>query len=429
MAKPSRIRRIARRARDYFPLTRLGVILGGLGTLAILHYGLKELDLVLLGAGIAGAGATLIGLLCTLFGLLVIGISLRRRKPLDTPISLECGYPSETGFSLPRLGWLPIVRFTWEWSAPRAQIRKLRGRGRAIEEVRPTSRGWADVIERRIVIGDVFGLTEIAFTNIERRPVRVMPSVGGLRQMHIVHSLSGGSDIPHPEGTPEGDRMDLRHYTPGDPIRFVLWSVFARTRELVVRTPERALSAARRTLAYLVAGSADEPAAGAARVAVDVGALGRDFAFGADGVEEPASNKDAAMEALARSGGAERDTAGLGLAGFIDQAAKGPIARTVVFVPGRPGPWLEGVTAAAARLPRDAAGRAPLEFVVCTDGVVPSRAIKVASKMAFRPEEREAGDERVDASELMQVVGALGRLGGKVLVVDRRDGHVHRAAG
>src|SRR4029079_7109799 len=99
---------------------------------------------------------------------------------------------------------------------------------------------------------------------------------------------------------------------------------------------------------------------------------------------------------------------GIGLATFIEAASKGPVSRTVVFVPGKPGPWLEGVKHAASRLPRDAAGRTPLEFVVCTDGVDPARGGRAAANLAFRSPDDGKVEERVDAEELMQVVGALG---------------------
>jgi hypothetical protein len=258
----------------------------------------------------------------------------------------------------------------------------------------------------------------------------MLPSVGGLRQMHVVRTLSGGSDITHPDGTPDGERLDLRAYAPGDPIRFILWNVFARTRELVVRTPERALEAAKKTMAYLVSGPGDEPAAGAARVAVDVGALGKDWAFGADGVDEPATNKSAALEALAKSASADPNECGKGLARFVKQAAAGGSGRALVFVPGKPGPWLDGLIEAARQIPTDARGLAPLEFIVCTDGVA-----KATKRGLFRrlvtsdPAGHEAHDAPVDAEELQRVVAALGKLRARVLIVDRRDGHVTLAAG
>lgn len=415
-----------RRARELFPLTWLGVAVLGL-TSAAIAVGWDEVDLVLLGAGVIGA-------IAVLFALLVVGIAVWRVRVRLSALPrvegarvLECGYPVRTGFVMPRLWFLPGVRLTWSWIEPIAKVRMLQAGLSLEEEVTPIQRGWRDDLTRQVTVGDPFGLATVTMTHVEPRPVRMLPSVGGLKSMHVVRTLAGGSDLAHPEGTPEGDRLDLRHYAPGDPIRFVLWRVFARTRELVIRQPERALSAARKTMAYLVAGSGDEPAAGAARVAVDVGALGGDWAFGADGVPTPASNKDDALEALARSASAPESEHGRGLAPFIERASPDAGGRTVVFCPGRPGPWLDGVTESAKRLPRGSHGRPALEFVVCTDGVhARSKKRGWLGKVAMVPEQT-APDGGVDADELQRVVAALQRLHATVIVVDRRDGHVHVA--
>src|SRR5690606_13705720 len=123
----------------------------------------------------------------------------------------------------------------------------------------------------------------------------------------------------------------------------VLWKVFAKSRELIIRTPERAISPARKTAVYMVADQGDEPAAGAARTAIDVGAFGGDWVLGADGTSEVTKSRDHALELLARSAHASADQAGAGLANFLLDAAPGAMARAVVFVPPTPGAWLDRV--------------------------------------------------------------------------------------
>ncbi len=426
-----KLRRLLRRVRAGFPLTGLGVAVAGLVTVA-LAFGVGELDLVLLGAGAVGLVSLLVSLVTVTLGWLQVRMALRRLPTSETPVVLECGYPARTGFRLPRLRFVPGARVRWRWVDPEARVRLLPAGGWLEEEVWPTTRGMREQLVRRIEIGDALGLATVAFERTEARPVRLLPSVGGLRQMHVVRTLSGGSDHAHPEGSPDGERLDIRSYAPGDPIKYVLWSVFARSRQLVIRTPERALSAARKTLAYLVAGAGDEPAAGAARVAVDAGALGGEWAFGADGVAEPASTKEAALEALARSAHAPRDAAGQGLATFMREAAATSTGRALVFVPGKPGPWLDGLVKAAAQIAPDTTGRVPLEFIVCTDGVHPGGERPSALKRALvtgGDEGFEASDAPVAPDELSRVVQALGRLRARVIVVDRRYGHVHLAAG
>lgn len=418
----------AQRARRGFPLTRLGVAFVVLAGIA-LRIGWREVDLILLGAATIAIVTLAIGLVGVALAWWRVRVALRAAGESATALSIECDFPARTGFRLPRLRWLPGARVTWRWLEPDADLRLVEAGPWIEEEVTPRGRRWSDSLRRAIEVGDAFGLCAITIEHVERRPVRILPSVGALEQMHVVHTLSGGSDITHPQGSPEGERLDIRQYAPGDPIRFVLWSVFARTRELVVRTPEKALSAARRTLAYLVTGPADEAAAGAARVAVDVGALGGDWAFGADGIDAPASTREAALEALAKSASAPRESAGSGLASFLRTASKDGSGRAVVFVPGKPGPWLEGVLRAAQELPRDVTGRAAIDFVVCTDGVERASARSGLAKLALREREGEEDEGRVAPSELAKVVGELGKLRARVVIVDRRGGHVQQASG
>lgn len=425
----SQARDILRRLRDGFPLTTLGVAVAALSALC-LWIGFGDVDLVLVGAGAVGAIALSLSLVTVALGTFRVRRALARVGATETALTMECGYPVRTGFRLPSLRLLPGVRVTWRWTEPQANVRLLEdGLFWLEEEITPHVRGWAESVRRRIEIGDAFGLATVALNPDEIRPVRLLPSVGGLKQMHVVRTLSGGSDLTHPDGTPEGERLDLRAYAPGDPIRFVLWNVFARTRELVVRTPEKAISHAQKTMAYLVSGPGDEPAAGAARVAVDVGALGGDWAFGADGVAEPAETKNAALEALARSASADPAECGKGLAAFVEKASAGDGGRALVFVPGKPGPWLDGLLAAAKSIPRNKMGLAPFEFIVCTDGVGAAKPRSLLRRATQHDGPKDTHDAPVDRDELNRVVSALAKLRARVLVVDRRDGHVTEAGG
>ena len=151
-----------------------------------------------------------------------------------------------------------------------------------------------------------------------------------------LQALASGEGIAHPAGRPEGDRMEMRRYVPGDSPRHILWKAFARSRPLEVRTPERSVQRARRTLAYLVAGPDDEAAAAAARVALESSALGEAWLFGADGTDAPTDRLDAALRAIARSAGA-REPAGDPIAGlrrFLGLI--GPSRAREMFFTGRP---------------------------------------------------------------------------------------------
>src|SRR5262249_51070283 len=154
--------------------------------------------------------------------------------------------------------------------------------------------------------------------------------------------------------------LELRRYSAGDPARFIHWKVFARARKLMVRTPERALSVARRAAAFLIAGERDDASAAVARLALERRPLGSDWGFRADAQIAGVTGIPEALDALIRSGGLHAN-AGAGLSAFAENAErKGPVS-LVVFAPSRPGPWLERVATAARKR--------KLRVVIGVDGV------------------------------------------------------------
>lgn len=414
----TRVLTAVRSLSEVFPLTSAGLLISAACAVALFHYGFVELDLILLGVGSVGLGVAVLSLLLTSLAAWLTWRRVRRALRGGDPLRLECAYWAPSGFALPSLWYIPFVQVSWRWLSPLARVRITRKRRRASEEICPDRRDSHSQIVRRFDIGDIFGLCSISFRVTEQRSVRFTPWVGALRQMHVLRGMSGGQDISHPEGPTEGDRYDMRHYVAGDPIRFVLWKVFAKSRHLVVRTPERAISPSKQTVAYLVASDSDEPAAGAARVAVDLGALGAEWLLGADGCPDVAESKDSALDVLARSARATAEQSGNGLGGFLDSVAKSRVGRAVVFVPAKPGPWLDRVISATGAF---AGSLSTVEFIVGTDGVSRQKPRSFWSRLWRGPEDPRATAE---AEELSKVVSKLTSARGRVVVVDRQAGQI-----
>lgn len=408
-----------KRALDLFPLTPLGLLVAATATAALVHYGLRRLDLVLLVVGGAFVALTVLGVLVVVTTSLVLWLHLRRRTAVAEVVEVECGYPHRTGFSLGGVRFIPFVDITWTWVHPPAELRIVVDRGRLTEEVVGRRRGVVPGVTRRVVVRDVLGLSTVAWTWRDEQPLRFVPTVGALRNIEVIRGMSAGEDLPHPEAPAEGGPFDMRHYSPGDPIRFVLWKVFAKSRELLVRTPERALAPARQTAAYLVTGHADEAAAGAARLAVTVGALGTGWTLGADGCADPAATPGVALDLLTRSAGTPEERGGSDLAEFIGRHGERQSARLVVFVPGRPGPWLASV-AAVVRSHGDR-----LELVICVDGITRESSRRWDGVLRARASEPAAEATCATVGELQAVLHAL--RGAKIAVVDRRAGQVYTA--
>lgn len=420
---PRWVRRFAeatRRGLDLFPLTGLGVLVAVAATAALVLYGLRRLDLVLLVVGGAFVVLTVLGLLAVVATSIGLALHLRRRPGGGEPVEVECGYSHRTGFSLGGVRFIPLVDVTWTWAEPPAELKIVVERGRLVEEVVGRRRGIVSGVARRFEVRDVLGLCAIAWVWRDRQPLRFVPTMGALRNIEVVRGMSAGEDLPHPEAPAEGGPFDMRPYSAGDPIRFVLWKVFAKTRDLVVRTPERALAPARQTAAYLVTGHADEAAAGAARLAVTAGALGSGWTLGADGCPEPAKTAGGAVELLTRSAATAEARGGADLADFIAHHAERQSARLVVFVPGRPGPWMPPVAAVV----REVGER--LELVICVDGIVRGRKGRSWAAALQQRSPGEAAEATLATVDELQAV-LHGLRGAKITVVDRRAGQIFGA--
>lgn len=414
----SRLRNWFRRlepAVGLFPVTPLGIAVLAVSYGVLQGYGYAERDLVLFALGALGVLLVGVALLVAVVGAFVVHLAIRRSVN-RTSGRLECDRWSPSGFGFAAPFYVPLLTVAWRWEGLAVEVRQRRIRRRLEEDVRPRRRGHATVIVRRIEVGDAFGLARIDFRHREAREVELLPSVGALRQPQVIRGLAAGSERSDADGRAEGDPFDTRRYAPGDPIRHVLWKVFAKSRVLIVRTPERALSPEEHTVAYLVAGAGDEPSAGAARIALDVGAFGDDWRIGADGSRTLARSREEAISLLTQSANVAESESGRGLGPFLEEA--GHHGRLVVFVPPRPGPWLARVTTLVRERRRQ------VDFVVGTDGFDASTRL---SRLLERDAEPLEGPRATPIDDLRSVVRALGAgsHGTRVVIVDRRTGHAY----
>lgn len=419
-----RVLAILRRVADLFPLTPLGLFVTGGAAAALVYLAYPALDLVWLVIGYAALGLVAVAVLAVLVGAVWLKLATRARPHGEVERrTMETGRSLPTGFSAPTLLLLPLVQLDWTWERPADAEVAIQKRflGRMREKVKLASRGHVRGVRRRMVVQDAFGLARLAVRQDDPEELTVLPHAGKLGDSPMLVSLAGGDERPHPMGVADGDRVELRRYVPGDPARFIHWKVFGRTRKLMVRVPERALSPSRRTVAYQVAGPGDDASAAAARVAVESGVFGPDWRFGADGTAGDTDRTDEAVERIVRSADA-RDAGGRGLEAFLRRAERAGPASAVIFVPPRPGPWLAPVVASVkARAPRT-------RFVVATDGVDAAPPTPWWRRVLLLPGEREG----TPARELEEVVQTLSGTRAEVIVLDRasgrRLGERHRAA-
>ena len=405
-------RRGFRRLADVFPLTPLGVA-ACLGAAWALHdFAYAKLDLVLLVLGWAAVGMASLSLVAVV--VTTVWLEYKTRRVSVPALSMETGRATKTGVSIPSLRFVPLLLLRLELLEPEG----LEGSGavhggRLDEQLVAQRRGEVRRLRRRVIVSDAFGLARLAFRIEGAAEIDVLPHIGALNRMPLLSSFAGGDERPHPMGVADGDRVELRKYAPGDPARFIHWKVFSRTRKLVVRVPERALTLSRRTVAYLVSGASDNASAAAARVSVEAGALGEEWVFGADGSAGKTSERAEAVARIVRSAGADVE-GGQGLARYVAQAEREGPATLVLFVPAAPGPWLAPVVAVLE------ARRGRARAVIGVDGLRAAERSAWWKSAIVRPITRGG----VDESALTTVRVALARAGADVLVVDRVSGRM-----
>lgn len=401
---------LLRTLAGYFPAT-----LAGLGVLALCgagfwFLGVLHKDVVLLPATVAVAAVVVAMILSVGVGAAFMVGRWRNARFDDSVIRLEANYPRRTGIEF-HVPLLPFVEMTWEWLTPPQVEVRLQSRWMEVtEEVLPRHRCLIDGITRLVQVRDVLGMARVRWK--VQRPTRVMilPDRGRLDRTTVLQSLIGGEDHPDPYGDAHGDRVEMRQYAPGDSARSILWKVYARNRRLMVRVPERALTARPRTCAYMVAGPSDEASAGLARVVLERRMLGDGWRFGADGSPGHAENVDDSLEMLARSGNPEAGPRGLGT--FLQRAEADGFQSCLVFVPAGSGEWMETVRRCAG------SSRLSLTFLMAVDDAESTlRGAPLWKRLLLKP-------ERTDGADPGTVAEALQSAKTPMVLCDRHDGRV-----
>jgi hypothetical protein len=338
-----------------------------------------------------------------------------KRASTRSGLEVECLAIQETGFFPPLPRWLPLVEYSWSWEQPaNVEVRAGAHPDRRREFIVAQRRGVHSEIRRRILWRDVLGLAALEWTTREFIEVRFLPAKGPLDRMTLLDSLTGGDDLSDPRGAPEGDRVDMRQYSPGDSPRMILWKVYSRTRKLLVRIPERALTARLRFCAYFVAGPQDEPGAGFMRVVLERGFLGENWRFGADGSLAAAGRLDEALDILIRSAGVSLEAA-TQLPIFLQQAQKDGFAACLLAIPPARGPWVNSVVSAL--------GNAALRIHAFTvlDGPAQEHSVDQLWKQLLYRRKAGAGG-RID--DLAWMAHDFGAVPFPISAIDRTSGRV-----
>ena len=403
-----------------FPLTARGVVTLLCIALALRFFGYGAMDLMVFALGICALAI----LVSCLFSVIVCGLILQRRIQREVGNesgrgngkAFEAEFPNQTGFSLPPVGLLPLVRLQWSWQYPDRIDSRIRVAPDEFleEEITPRLRCLSGNVTRRFEVSDVLGLCRYSWRVRRERECYVLPRINTLKNLPLLHSLTAEDGMPRQSGEPVGDRMEIRPYAAGDSVRDILWKNYARTRQLNVRQRERSVAHGKRILAYLLSGPGDEAAAAVARAALESGAFGDDWQFSADGTETPCDDLESSLRAVARSRGLGAPHAP-GLERFLAAADQRGATHCIVFAAAGTVSGLAGIGKGAFQ------GR--FSLVLATDGMEKPERRPPWSSLFLRPvERRRGGGSGGSREELLVLCRQLGTTVESIVLVDRTTG-------
>lgn len=236
------------------------------------------LDLIYFVVGWSFVGLLILLLLSTVGEALRIHFTRAETQTLP-PVNLETAQaPHSTLFSL-RNTWLPWIQLSTVWVDATGQLfpcalswksRRRFSLGAILDEhIVFEQRTWLTQAQRWIQCEDVFGLCRITLRRPFNQTWCVVPHMKGLERVDVPKRLVIGEDESSPTGKPQGDRIDLRPYAPGDPAKTIHWKVYAKTGHLTVRAQERAQTVATTVFVYFWPSKDDEASAALCRKVIE----------------------------------------------------------------------------------------------------------------------------------------------------------------
>lgn len=401
-----------------FPLTLQGCITLLVTTSALSIYGYGAMDLIVFSLAICGLAILLFCLFCSIISGIIIQRHVHRNlaNRASKAILVEAGYPNETGFSLPTFNYFPLVRLSWKVIHPTSVVTRVRPDtdNHLTEEIIPSRRFYTEKLIREFEVADVLGFSRYSWRQEQAIKARALPKTEAVRSLPLLPSMTAEDGIPNPSGDPEGDRMEIRPYAPGDSIRHIMWKVYARNRQLNVRLAEKSVFHSKRTVAYLLSSPNDEAAAAIARVAIESNALGEDWAFAADGSESPCSTIADALNAIAKSRSLGKPYS-YGLDNFLQLAVGRTGAHCILFAAAEQAPWMDHLTKTISRFPGQ------FSLVMATDGFKTDTQASLLQKVLMK--NNTASQQNAPSMlDLRHLLTKIGQLVESTIVIDRKSG-------
>ncbi len=342
-ARPFNIRRIFRRIRGFFPITWSGLLFVCLAYLVWFGEVAKHSNQILFAAVLWFAAAVAVIFVFECLGTLIVALATVRANREERAFdALETGQVVESGYRVYRPFYLPFIQVEIETTeAPYTST--FRASHTWYNEMAKMSvRGRYTSVEHLVTVRDLFGMFAITFPHTTTFFAEIKPATSHFESIQL-SARTSGEGYSYPAGEAKGELVEMRRYQAGDPLRYVLWRVFARSRKLLVRAPEPAIVEEQEMFVYFIASQNDEPSASLTRAFLStLEDTDAELHFCADGANRVTTNaKDALWDVVEsvnhREHGAET---------MEEQARAIPqqaLRRCFVMVPPQKGAWLDHV--------------------------------------------------------------------------------------
>ena len=174
-----------------FPLTLQGLITLLITAFCLSIFGYGAMDLVVFSLAICALTILVFCLFCSIISGVFVQRKIQRiisksKNPAET-IKVEAGYPNETGFTLPALNLLPLVKLSWTVIFP--DFIKTRTRldsgNQILEEIIPNKRFYTDHVIRQFTVSDVLGFCRYSWLQKQEVCSMALPRTNTVKSLPI----------------------------------------------------------------------------------------------------------------------------------------------------------------------------------------------------------------------------------------------------
>ena len=334
---------ILHRIRGFFPITSSGVVFLCLAYLVWFGEVSRHQNQILFASILWFLAAFSLIFAVEIVGVILVAIlTMRANRGGLSQGTLETKQELDSGYRVFRPFWIPFieVRVSVEAAPFEARYNK---RGHWIEErIRVASRGRYESVSHLITVRDVFGITSFSFPHTSSFVAEIKPASCHFESIQLAARTSG-EGYSFPAGEAKGELVEMRRYQAGDPLRYILWRVFARSRKLLVRAPEPAVVEEREMFVYFVSGIDDEPSASLTRTFLASFADARsELYFCADGTDRVSTDIVDALDDVIESA-RHREHGGESMEAQARYVPAQALNHSFIMVPPTMGAWYENV--------------------------------------------------------------------------------------